>query len=195
MNPIDDVYARIQNILNRINEIQNLSRRPPGSTPSISTASSNASGPLAAQGGPTDAPTAAGSSGATGADFASLLKQALTTSSNSAPSDASVQALTNALNNLGGLGDLGYGSIAGAAPTDVGLGGISPGDLGAADIIGTNPSALDTGSVPGSSSTLQSYQMQLLQAIRDLAAAAGTGGANPAGDGTGSGGSTPSSTN
>ncbi|WP_455382553.1 hypothetical protein [Salinispira pacifica] len=101
MNPIDDINSRIQEITNRIREIQSLGRRPPGNGPATSAASGSA--PASAGGnGRTGLDGASAPGAADTAGFQSLLEQALTQSTaSSGTENASSDGL-----GLSGLGNL-----------------------------------------------------------------------------------------
>ncbi len=164
MSPIDEVYSRIQEITNRIREIQSLGRQPPGnngevvplppgnrtvhpaalSTGSQARAPQSASASTTQQRGTPVSPADLAASGT--ASFDSLLNEALSGSSGSstAPADNSL--------GLSGLGDLG----------------------GIDTLLGTG--STQSGSVLGSQDTarLQEYQNLLLQAVRELQSRTGT---------------------
>ena len=152
MSSIDDVMSRIQQIMNRMQEIEGLARRPPAAggaraTP-VSPDSTQAAGAQAASdSGAAESPLPAG-----GAAFQQLLEQALAAGSSLGGGSGGSGDLSPLPSNLGSLSSLG---------SALGLNGTTP-------TSGTGQSA--GGAAADSTLRLQEYQKLLLKAIQELAA-------------------------
>ncbi|HUX12945.1 MAG TPA: hypothetical protein VMW87_07935 [Spirochaetia bacterium] len=153
MSPIDDIYIRIQQITNRIREIQNLGRRPPGNNGDVS--------PLP-RGNQAIHPAALSAGSQTGVGRAGKTSAPHEPTAAVSPADLAAAGTSSFDSLLNEALSAGAGSSAAAGDNGLGLSGV--GDLGGID------------SLLGSQDTtrLQDYQNLLLKAVRDLQNRKGT---------------------
>lgn len=140
MNSIDNVLARIQEIINRVHEIQAAQGRVTGFGPGTAATGPKISGgaaPTAAAGGISSG-AAIPSSGANNVEFQKLLQSALAAEGSTLGGGAGGSGTL--LSGLGNLGSLG------------------------------NALGSDLGVTPSSGNSIAQYQQELVKAIRELAA-------------------------
>ena len=150
MSSIDDVMSRIQQIMNRMQEIEGLARRPPAAG-GARTAPPDSPDPTQTAGGAhagaAESPLPTG-----GSAFQQLLEQALAAGTNLGGGSGGSGELSTLPSSISSLSSLG---------SALGLNGTTP-------ISGTGQSSDATAA--DSAARLQEYQKLLIKAIQELAA-------------------------